>query len=132
MHLPRILSIVVLVACAYTASPAADNATFDIDHVFAASEVDAPPEIIKTANPAYPVRLAGSGQSGLAAVAVVIDKMGDIEDVRVVKASAPEFEKPAEDCVRYWRFLPGNRKGRNVKVRLVVPIRFNENQAGAT
>lgn len=98
--------------------------SFDVDHVFAASEVETPPETVKITHPKYPASLASSGKTGMVAVAVVIDQMGDIEDVQVVKSSDPEFSQPAIDCVRYWRFLAANHKGRNVKVRLTIPVRF--------
>lgn len=120
-YLLRTAAFAVLVAIAPLRAPAQT----DIDHVFAATEVEDAPETIKVTQPAYPESLQGSGKSGMVAVSVVLDQMGDIEDIQVLKSSSPEFAAAALDCVRRWRFLPAHHQGRNVKVRLTIPVRFD-------
>jgi TonB family protein len=125
---PSILAAAVkwtALLCFASSSPVSRaDEVFDVDHVFAASEVEIRPETIKITHPKYPSSLVPSGKTGMVAVAVIIDQMGDIEDVQVAKTSDPEFAQPAIDCVRYWRFNAGYHRGRNVKVRLVIPVRF--------
>lgn len=98
--------------------------TSDPDLILALEEVDTRPEVVKVRQPEYPAALAGSGQSGMVAVTVVVDQMGDIESIEVAKASAPAFGEAALECVRQWKFLPATVKGRSVKVRMSLPVRF--------
>ncbi len=128
LTLPAFLLTSLLLASTSPLARCADE-SFDVDHVFAATEIESPPETVKITNTKYPESLVGSGKSGMVAVAIVIDQMGDIEDVEVVKASDPEFSKPAVECVRHWRFIAGYHKGRNVKARLIVPLRFQPDSA---
>jgi protein TonB len=43
----------------------------------------------------------------------------------VSKSSHPDFEKPALDAVKNWKFKPAKKDGNVVKVRVTVPLRFN-------
>jgi protein TonB len=43
---------------------------------------------------------------------------------KVEKATRPEFEKPALDAVRQWRFEPAMKGGKRVSCRMRVPMRF--------
>lgn len=89
------------------------------------SKVDENPVPIKTPPPHYPDTLKREGISGLVAVVVVIDEKGNIASSVIAKSSHPEFEKPALDAVKNWKFKPAKKDGSAVKVRVTVPLRFN-------
>ncbi len=49
---------------------------------------------------------------------------GRVEDPRVENSARPEFEKPALEAVRRWRFKPGMKDGAAVKTHMRLPMRF--------
>jgi periplasmic protein TonB len=89
------------------------------------TKVDENPVPIKTPPPRYPESLKRDGVSGVVAVILVIDEKGAIMSSSVAKSSHPDFEKPALDAVKNWKFKPAKKDGNVVKVRVTVPLRFN-------
>jgi periplasmic protein TonB len=89
------------------------------------TKVDENPVPIKTPPPRYPESLKRDGVSGVVAVVLVIDEKGAIMSSSVSKSSHPDFEKPALDAVKNWKFKPAKKDGNVVKVRVTVPLRFN-------
>jgi protein TonB len=53
-----------------------------------------------------------------------VDETGRVVNPRVEKASYPEFEKPALEAVRQWKFEPAIKGGKRVSCRMRVPFRF--------
>ena len=60
----------------------------------------------------------------MVAVKVTINEKGLVEEVSVAKSSRVEFEKPALEAVRNWKFKPASKDGVAVKSRVVIPIKF--------
>jgi protein TonB len=95
----------------------------DADGVY--TKVDEKPSPTKTAKPDFPYKLKREGVSGLVAVSCVIDENGSVVDMKVTKSSHPDFERPAMDALKQWRFTPAKKDGKPVKVRVTIPFRFN-------
>ena len=55
---------------------------------------------------------------------VIISEKGRVEDPRVESSTRVEFEKPALDALKRWRFKPGEKDGQPVRTYLRQPIRF--------
>lgn len=89
------------------------------------TKVDENPVPIKTPPPKYPDSMKREGSSGVVAVVIVIDEKGNIDTCSVSKSSHPDFDKPALDAVRNWKFKPAKKDGNPVKVRVTIPLRFN-------
>ncbi len=89
------------------------------------TKVDDNPVPIKTPPPKYPESLKREGVSGVVAVVIVIDEKGNIVASSIAKASNPDFEKPALEAVKNWKFKPAKKDGVPVKVRVTIPLRFN-------
>ena len=62
---------------------------------------------------------------GSVTLVFVLDEDGRVEDPRVENSTRPEFEKPALEAVRKWRFQPGMKDGQPVRTYIRVPIRFS-------
>ena len=88
------------------------------------SKVDESPVPIKTPPPRYPLSLKLQRIEGLVAVAIVIDERGSVISGTVVKSTHKDFEEPALDAVKGWKFRPGKKDGVAVKVRVTAPLRF--------
>lgn len=70
---------------------------------------DNPPVPVRTPPPRYPDQLKRDGISGMVVVTVVIDEDGKVADVSVRKSTHAEFEEPALDAVKNWRFKPAKK-----------------------
>jgi len=88
------------------------------------TKVDENPVPLKTPPPRYPLSLKYERIEGLVAVAIVIDERGAVVSATVVKSSHKDFEEPAIEAVKTWKFRPGKKDGVPVKVRVTVPLRF--------
>jgi protein TonB len=89
------------------------------------TKVDENPVPVKTPPPKYPESLKRDGVSGVVAVVIVIDEKGGIMSSSIAKSSHPDFERPALDAVKNWKFKPAKKDGATVKVKVTVPLRFN-------
>ena len=88
------------------------------------SKVDESPVPLKTPPPRYPLSLKLQRIEGLVAVAIVIDEHGSVINGTIVKSSHKDFEEPALEAVKGWKFRPGKKEGVAVKVRVTAPLRF--------
>ncbi|MBC8095729.1 MAG: energy transducer TonB [Akkermansiaceae bacterium] len=103
---------------ALTATQAIQDETFDV------SELEKRPEAVSQVAPAYPAELRKAKIEGLVTLMFVLNEEGRVEDPRVESSSRPEFEKPALEAVKKWRFRPGMKDGQAVRTYIKYPIRF--------
>ena len=88
------------------------------------SDLDQPPSVVSSVPPNYPPALRRAGVEGTVVLVFVLNETGRVEDARVESSSHPEFEPPALDAVRRWRFRPGEKDGEAVRTYMRLPIRF--------
>src|ERR1700760_1099114 len=115
--LQRILPLFILLSALGASIAHADDTVY--------TKGDENPVPIKTPPPKYPDALKHDGITGVVALVLVIDEKGTISSVSVAKSSHPEFEKPAMEAVKNWKFKPAKKDGTPVKVRVTIPLRFN-------
>jgi len=101
-----------------TAAEAVQEDTFDV------AELEKRPEPVSQVAPAYPEALRKAKVEGQVTLIFVLDETGKVEDPRVENSTRPEFEKPALDAIRKWRFSPGQKDGQAVRTYIRVPLRF--------
>ncbi len=92
--------------------------TFDV------SELEKRPEVMSQVAPTYPSELRKAKIEGTVTLVFLLTEDGRVEDPRVENSSRPEFEKPALEAVRRWRFKPGMKDGQAVKTHMRLPMRF--------
>lgn len=100
----------------------------DLDRIFELTEIDRVPQAIYQAQPAYPFAMMRAGIEGTVRIRFVCDKDGRVVNPRVVRATRMEFEKPALDAIRQWRFEPGIKSGVRVAVNMELPVSFTLNK----
>jgi len=93
--------------------------------VFSMEDLDQKPVAVAQIQPTHPRDLLKAKVEGQVVVLFVVDEEGRVEDPRVENSSRPEFEKPALDAVRKWKFKPGTKEGAPVKTYIRQPIRFS-------
>ena len=120
IDLNKMRNILLFLFCSLFASWAFGQ---DAEGVY--TKVDENPAPTKTVKPSYPSSLKSEGVSGLVAVQIVIDEKGEVLDAKATKSSHPDFEKPALEAVKKWKFKPAKKDGKEVKVRVTIPFRFN-------
>ncbi len=92
--------------------------TFDM------AELERRPEVISQVAPSYPSELRKAKVEGAVTLVFVLSETGAVEEPRIESASHPQFEKPALDAVRRWRFKPGLKDGQPVRTFMRLPMRF--------
>ncbi len=92
--------------------------TFDV------GDLERRPEAVVQVAPAYPAELRKARIEGTVTLVFVLSEEGRVDDARVENSSRPEFEKPALDAIRKWRFKPGMKDGQAVKAFMRLPLRF--------
>lgn len=104
--------------------------TKDDKKEFSIEELDKKPEAVSRVDPAYPAALRKQKVEGIVTLIFVLTEEGRVEDARVETSSRPEFEKPALDAIRKWRFRPGMKEGQAVRAFVRQPLRFRVPGAG--
>jgi protein TonB len=101
-----------------TAADAGQADAFDV------SDLEKKPEAVSQIAPAYPAELRKAKVEGAVTVVCILDEAGRVEEPRVENSSRPEFEKPALEAIRKWRFRPGMKDGQAVRTYIRIPLRF--------
>lgn len=92
--------------------------------IFDINDVDKKPRSVKQVPPVYPIEANRRGLSGYAKAFFVIDKSGNVINVKVTQASDPIFEKPTIEAIRKWKFTPGEKGGKPVVTRAEIRIPY--------
>jgi len=101
-----------------TAASAAGDKVMDI------KDVDQAPVVLHQVQPRYPAELKKQGVRGEVKLSFVVDENGDVGSIRILKATNDGFGQAAAEAVATWKFKPGLKADRPVKVALNVPIIF--------
>jgi len=96
----------------------------DLDRIFELTEIDRIPQVIYQVSPVYPFSLSRAGVEGRVYVRFVLDKNGRVQSARIRSSTRMEFEKPALDAIKQWRFEPGVKSGVRVAVNMELPLSF--------
>jgi len=92
----------------------------------AGATVDVLPQQLPTnAPPEYPLTARAQRQTGQVMLAVSVNALGRVDQLRVVASSGhPLLDQAALSAVRQWRFKPAEKSGQPVATTVQVPIRF--------
>ena len=94
------------------------------EDAFSVEDLDKRPEPVSQVPPAYPPELRKAKIEGKVTLLCFVGADGRVEEVRVGTSSRPEFEKPAIDAMRKWKFRPGMKAGQAVGAYVSYPISF--------
>lgn len=95
-----------------------------VQDTFDVSDLETRPEPVSQAAPSYPSELRKAKIEGLVTLIFILTEEGRVEEPRVENSTRIEFEKPALEAIRKWRFKPGLKEGRPVRTYIRVPMRF--------
>jgi protein TonB len=103
---------------AMTAAEAVQQDAFDV------ADLEKRPEPVSQVPPAYPAELRKAKIEGVVTLVFILGEDGRVSDPRVENSSRTEFEKPALEAIRKWRFRPGMKDGQAVRSYVRIPMRF--------
>ena len=95
-----------------------------LGNTFNLSEIDQKPRAIMQGSPVYPAAMRGKKVEGVVTVLFIVDPTGKVTNPRVEKSTHAEFERPAVEAVKQWKFEPAVKGGQRVPCKMRVPIRF--------
>ena len=73
----------------------------------------------------YPAMAADAGIQGVVYVSFVVDKDGQVKDVKVLRGIGGGCDKEAIRVVKSMpKWAPGRQRGKSVKVQYNLPVRF--------
>lgn len=103
---------------ALTAAESVQQDAFDV------ADLEKKPEAVSQVAPTYPPELRKLKIEGSVTLVFILGEDGRVEEPRVENSSRPEFEKPALEAIRKWRFRPGQKDGKPVRSYIRIPMRF--------
>ena len=92
--------------------------------ILSLTELDERPKVLQQVAPAYPRALKDDGLTGQAEIEFVVSRNGEVLFPRIVSATHEDFGWAATVAVAQWRYQPPQKNGKNVEVRMRVPILF--------
>ncbi len=72
----------------------------------------------------YPELARKAGLEGLVVVQFVVEPDGSVSNIQVIRSAGKLLDEAAIKAVKQLRFKPGRQRGRPVRVRFSLPIRF--------
>jgi len=88
-------------------------------------KVDEAPAPVRTPAPEYPATLRDSKISGIVSVVLVVNEAGEVIAAEIGKSTHDDFNAPALEAIRRWKFKPAKLSGNAVKVKVTIPVRFS-------
>ncbi len=98
-----------------------ENMTFDL------KDLNNHPRRIVAIPPIYPFQFKREGIEGWVRLIIIVDERGNVIKATIKESSHSEFEKPSIEAVLQWKFEPGTKNGKPVKVRRLQPLSFKLN-----
>ena len=133
--LPRARRYAIAAACAILALTTATSATaLRINAISSAQEQTRPSRlkvdndkltIVNKVQPVYPVEEKKKGTTGTVALAAVIGKDGQVENLQVKSSPSEGLSRSALDAVHQWRYQPYLLNGDPIEVETTINIIFS-------
>jgi TonB family protein len=79
---------------------------------------------IYSPDPPYSEEARKAKFSGTVVVQIIVDTVGNVRDVKVVKPLGLGLDEKAVETIRTWRFKPAIRNNAPVNVRMLVEVSF--------
>ncbi|HAV13448.1 MAG TPA: hypothetical protein DCX06_08180 [Opitutae bacterium] len=92
--------------------------------IFDINDLDKKPGTQKQVAPIYPIDATRQGLSGWVRAEFIIDKRGNVVNVKIIRSSNAIFEKPTINALRQFKFSPGEKGGKVVTTRARIEIPF--------
>ena len=82
------------------------------------------PKLIQQIDPVYPEEARKNRIQGMVISEALIDRSGDVVDVKVVETADEVFNQPTIDAILQWKFEPATKDGEPVDVIYVLTVNY--------
>jgi TonB family protein len=83
------------------------------------------PVVVNEVKPHYPEDVMQAGVQGTVELEGIVQIDGSIDSIRVVKGVDERLDREAVKALGQWRFKPGQKEGKDVRVAVAVEINFS-------
>ena len=80
------------------------------------------PRVIYAPDPEYPERALKDRRKGNIMIGMVVGADGLPRDLEVMRSLAPELDRAAINAVKRWKFVPGDKNGEPVAMKITVEL----------
>ena len=87
-----------------------------------------PPVVLSRVQPGYTETARKANINGVVVLEAIINKSGELEEVKVLKGLPMGLSEKAEEAVRGWHFKPGTMNGEPVAVIFSLTVNFKLDQ----
>ena len=99
---------------------------FPVEGDEGAAANNAPKPAVRTGErPQFPEGLAAKGENGGAILELNIGSFGNVQDIKVLRASHQEYADAAVAALKSWIFVPAQKDGVNIECRWRIAIGFS-------
>lgn len=84
-----------------------------------------PPKLIRAVNPVYPIEDRKKGIGGTVVVKFIVDENGKVTSAEAIQAPDAALAKAAVDAILQWEFIPAEKYGMKVNVRMTQSLTFS-------
>ena len=110
------MALLAVLACALMAQ--------DAEPVYRVGKGVSPPGIIHKVEPQYSEEASKAGLVGKVLLQVVVGTDGKPRDIKVIRSLGLGLDENAIEAVGAWEFMPGNKDGQPVNVRVRIEVSF--------
>ena len=82
------------------------------------------PKLLKKRAPVYSEEARQAGIQGTVVLEVTVNERGEPTDISVVSPLGFGLDERAREAIEQWRFQPGTREGKPVKIRTMIEVTF--------
>jgi len=82
------------------------------------------PVLVKQVQPQYTAEAKRAEVEGTVILEAIVETDGTVGDVTVTKGLEPGLDEQAVKAARQWRFEPGKKDGKAVRVRITLEMTF--------
>lgn len=118
------IPLFALVLCLVTGPVAAGSPQGAKDPVYKPGDGVSAPVLVKEVKPQYTARAKDAKIQGTVLLECVVETDGSVGDVKVTKSLDEDLDLEAVKAVRQWRFEPGKKGGKAVRVQITLEMTF--------
>jgi len=120
----RTISLIAVVACLASGQVAARAQQDTQGPVYKPGDGVSAPVVIKEVKPEYTPEAKKAKIQGVVVLECVVETDGAVGDVDVTKSLDPGLDAEAVKAARLWRFEPGKKDKKPVRVRITLEMTF--------
>ena len=118
------IPLAALALCLLTGPSAAGSPQGAEGPVYKPGDGVSAPVLVTQVQPQYTVKAKNAKIQGTVVLQCIVETDGSVDDVKVTKALDEDLDLEAVKAARQWRFEPGKKDGKAVRVQITLEMTF--------